>query len=94
MFVGPKQVTDDVIGSKRRREDEERARIAENQQAAGSAYTAPSTEDLESSEPTGLPWGSVSIKHVLEAGKAREKQSQQASHEGSMAQGQGTSSKG
>ena len=83
-----------MTGSKRRREDEEKARIAENQQAAGSAYTAPSAEDLESSEPTGLPWGSVSIKHVFEAGKAREKQSQHASREGSVVMSQGASSRG
>ncbi|MCJ1471885.1 hypothetical protein MMC13_000526 [Lambiella insularis] len=66
---------------KRKREDD--ARIAENQQAAGSAYAAPNPKDLApNANPTGLPWGSVSIKHVYEAGKAKEK-AQQASREGS-----------
>ncbi|MCJ1317484.1 hypothetical protein MMC15_002809 [Xylographa vitiligo] len=69
---------------KRKREDD--ARIAENQQAAGSAYAAPNARDLApNANPAGLPWGSVSIKHVLEAGKAKEQREQQASREGSAA---------
>ncbi|MCJ1414990.1 hypothetical protein MMC32_001320 [Xylographa parallela] len=69
---------------KRKREDD--ARIAENQQAAGSAYAAPNARDLApNANPVGLPWGSVSIKHVLEAGKAKEQRVQQASREGSSA---------
>ncbi|MCJ1431757.1 hypothetical protein MMC27_001112 [Xylographa pallens] len=69
---------------KRKREDD--VRIAENQQAAGSAYAAPNARDLApNANPVGLPWGSVSIKHVLEAGKAKEQRVQQASREGSAA---------
>ncbi|MCJ1396362.1 hypothetical protein MMC18_009252 [Xylographa bjoerkii] len=69
---------------KQKREDD--ARIAENQQAAGSAYAAPNARDLApNANPVGLPWGSVSIKHVLEAGKAKEQRAQQASREGSAA---------
>ena len=77
-----------AIGSKQRREDEERARIADNQHAAGSAYTAPNPDELEAKDPSGLPWGSVPIKQVFEAGRAaaREK-SQQTSREGSTSVG-------
>ncbi|MCJ1408580.1 hypothetical protein MMC19_002655 [Ptychographa xylographoides] len=71
---------------KRKKDDE--VRIAENQHAAGSAYAAPDARDLaRNANPAGLPWGSVSLKHVVEAGKAKEKQVQQASREGSAAPG-------
>ena len=71
-------------GEKEKRKREDDARIAENQQAAGSAYAAPNARDLApNANPAGLPWGSVSIKHVLEAGKAKEQRVQQASREGS-----------
>ncbi|MCJ1281988.1 hypothetical protein MMC26_001311 [Xylographa opegraphella] len=73
-------------GEKEKRKREDDARIAENQQAAGSAYAAPNARDLApNANPVGLPWGSVSIKHVLEAGKAKEQKVQQASREGSAA---------
>ena len=72
------------LGEKEKRKREDDVRIAENQQAAGSAYAAPNARDLApNANPVGLPWGSVSIKHVLEAGQAKEKQAQQASREGS-----------
>ena len=74
-------------GSKQRRDDEERARIADNQHAAGSSYTAPNPDELEGNDPSGLPWGSVPIKQVFEAGKARQQQSQQTSREGSTGGG-------
>ena len=71
-------------GEKGKRQKEDEARIAENQHAAGSAYAAPNPTDLaRNANPSGLPWGSVSLEHVVEAGKAKEKQSQQASREGS-----------
>lgn len=67
---------------KQKRDDE--ARVAENQQVAGSAYAAPEAKDLaRNANPAGLPWGSVSLKHVVETGKAKEERAQQASREGS-----------
>ena len=74
-----------LTGEKGKRQKEDEARIAENQQAAGSAYAALDPADLaRDANPSGLPWGSVSLEHVVEAGKAKAKQtSQQASREGS-----------
>ncbi|MCJ1247456.1 hypothetical protein MMC30_004670 [Trapelia coarctata] len=67
---------------KRKRDDE--ARVAENAKVAGSAYAAPDAKDLaRNANPAGLPWGSVSLKHVVETGKAKEERAQQASREGS-----------
>ncbi|MCJ1253101.1 hypothetical protein MMC24_000908 [Lignoscripta atroalba] len=61
--------------TKREREDE--ACIAANQNVAGSAYAAPDARDLAANaNPAGLPWGSVSIKHVVEAGKKKEQRPQ------------------
>ena len=71
-------------GDKEKRKREDDVRIAENQQVAGSAYAAPDAKDLaRDANPTGLPWGSVSLKHVVETGKAKEERTQQASREGS-----------
>ncbi|MCJ1484558.1 mediator complex subunit [Schaereria dolodes] len=75
--------------SKRQRDDE--ARIAENQNAAGSAYAAPDARDLAAnSNPNGLPWGSVSMQYVVDAGRIREERSQYASREGSRDRREGT----
>ncbi|MCJ1371688.1 hypothetical protein MMC20_002907 [Loxospora ochrophaea] len=75
--------------SKQRKEDE--ARIAENREVAGSSYAPPDADNLgPNTNPSGLPWGSLSIQHVVEAGRARERQSQQASREGSMHRGGGS----
>ena len=71
-------------GDKEKRKREDDVRIAENQQVAGSAYAAPDAKDLaRDANPTGLPWGSVSLKHVVESGRAKEERAQQASREGS-----------
>lgn len=52
-------------------------RIAENQQVAGATYATANPRDLKgNSNPAGLPWGSVNMEHVVEAGKAKERQSQ------------------
>ncbi|KAI9880664.1 MAG: hypothetical protein M1830_001668 [Pleopsidium flavum] len=49
---------------------------ARAQQAAGSAYTPPKRCDLDiNDDPPGLPWGSVSFKHVIEIGKRAKEES-------------------
>ena len=64
-------------GEKTKREREDEACIAANQNVAGSAYAAPDARDLAANaNPAGLPWGSVSIKHVVEAGKKKEQRPQ------------------
>jgi hypothetical protein len=71
-------------GEKEKKKRDDEVRVAENQQVAGSAYTAPDARDLaRNANPAGLPWGSVSLKHVVETGKAKEELAQQVSREGS-----------
>ena len=78
-------------GEKQRYEEEERRRIANQAHAAGSSYAAPDPDELEGQDPSGLPWGSVPLKQVFQAGKAAsQQQSQQTSREGSSAAGRGT----
>ena len=65
--------------SRQRREEEERDRG--NAQHAGLAYEVPNPEDLDQNQDvSGLPWGSLSLKHVVETGKAKE---ERESREGS-----------
>ena len=72
------------LGDKEKRKRDDEARVAQNQQVAGSAYAAPDAKDLaRNANPAGLPWGSVSLKYVVETGKAKEERAQQASREGS-----------
>ncbi|MCJ1333416.1 hypothetical protein MMC10_010113 [Thelotrema lepadinum] len=80
--------------SKKRYEEEEKTRIADNQYVAGSSYKTPGPEDLGNEDPTGLPWGSVSLRPVFEGGKGKEKQSQYSSREGSSAPSKTSSSRG
>ena len=56
---------------KQRREEEERTRT--NVQRASSAYEAPTPEQLSGIDNvSGVPWGGISIKHVVESGRAKE----------------------
>ncbi|KAI4151868.1 MAG: hypothetical protein LQ340_003239 [Diploschistes diacapsis] len=68
--------------SKKRHEEEEKLRVAQNQSAAGSSYKAPGPEDLGNEDPTGLPWGSVSLRQVFDGGKGKSTQSPHPPKEG------------
>lgn len=46
---------------------------------AAGAYNAPEPEDVDNAEEPGLPWGSVSLRHVIKTGKAREQNSRETS---------------
>ncbi len=73
-----------ILGDLQKQKRDDEARVAENQQVAGSAYAAPEAKDLaRNANPAGLPWGSISLKHVVETGKAKQERAQQASREGS-----------
>jgi hypothetical protein len=66
--------------AKEKRETEERD--AENQQRAGLAYITPRSGDIVAdSNLSGLPWGGVSMRHIIERGQTREAESQQGSQE-------------
>jgi hypothetical protein len=87
IFVSDNELTS-VTGEKEKRRKEERTLEAQNQQAAGGAYASPDVSDLEHDNgQSGLPWGGVSIRHVVEKGKAKE-ESRRTSREGSVNWGQ------
>ena len=54
--------------------------IANNQHAAGSSYKAPSSDDLGSDNPAGLPWGSVPLKGLF-GEKSKDKKSVSSSRQ-------------
>ncbi|KAK3073850.1 hypothetical protein LTR53_004205 [Teratosphaeriaceae sp. CCFEE 6253] len=64
---------------KTRQQKEDSERSAENARQASGAYRTPEPEDLDASEPSGLPWGSVSLRHVVATSKAKEQSSRETS---------------
>ncbi|CAL3963197.1 hypothetical protein PZA11_000884 [Diplocarpon coronariae] len=56
------------------KETKERSeRDAENQARAGYSYHTPDPRNMrKDGELSGLPWGSISLKHVISKGKAKE----------------------
>ncbi|KAF1838700.1 hypothetical protein BDW02DRAFT_488596 [Decorospora gaudefroyi] len=64
---------------------EETEREVENQRKAGSSYASPEPESIDTSQTlSGLPWGGISMKHIVEKGKIKEQSSQQSSRENSV----------
>ncbi|TVY73432.1 hypothetical protein LSUE1_G006493 [Lachnellula suecica] len=59
---------------------ERQDRDAENRAHAGHSYNTPDPDDMGGEEElSGLPWGSLSLKHVVSKGRAKES----SSHRGS-----------
>jgi hypothetical protein len=57
----------------------------ENQRRAGSSYASPEPGDIDQNrELSGLPWGGISMKHIVETGKTKEQNSQRSSRESSV----------
>ncbi|KAK0833978.1 hypothetical protein LTR73_001741 [Friedmanniomyces endolithicus] len=54
-------------------------RDADNTRKASGAYRTPEPEDLDRSESSGLPWGGISLRHVIATGKAKEQSSRETS---------------
>ncbi|OCL11354.1 hypothetical protein AOQ84DRAFT_287451 [Glonium stellatum] len=68
-----------------REQKEETEREVENQKRAGSSYASPEPGDLDPGrELSGLPWGGISMRHIVETGKTKEQNSQQSSRENSV----------
>ncbi|KAF2112449.1 hypothetical protein BDV96DRAFT_497837 [Lophiotrema nucula] len=68
-----------------REQKEETEREVENQRRAGSAYASPEPSDLDSGRDlSGLPWGGLSMRHIVESGKSKEQNSQRSSRENSV----------
>ncbi|KAK1061821.1 hypothetical protein LTR12_006378 [Friedmanniomyces endolithicus] len=64
---------------KMRLQKEVSERDAENARKASGAYRTPEPEDLDRQEPSGLPWGGISLRHVIATGKAKEQSSRETS---------------
>jgi hypothetical protein len=78
--VAPGQRLIEFAGEKVRLQREEAERTAENQRRASAAYVAPDADEIDNSgEESGLPWGSLSMRHVVAAGKAKEQSSRETS---------------
>ncbi|KAF2016059.1 hypothetical protein BU24DRAFT_492222 [Aaosphaeria arxii CBS 175.79] len=70
---------------KQREQKEETEREMENQRRAGGSYASPEPGDIDpGQELSGLPWGGISMRHIVEAGKNKEQNSQQSSRENSV----------
>ncbi|KAL5393902.1 hypothetical protein PMIN06_008177 [Paraphaeosphaeria minitans] len=68
-----------------REQKDETEREAENQRRAGSSYASPDPENMDQNRDlSGLPWGGISMKHIVETGKSREEKSQKSSRESSV----------
>jgi hypothetical protein len=63
-----------VPGEKAREQKDRAQREAQNQQLAGSAYHIPDPDDFsladDSGDLSGLPWGGISMRHVVSRGHA------------------------
>ncbi|WPG98810.1 Hypothetical protein R9X50_00160600 [Acrodontium crateriforme] len=62
-----------------RQQREEAERVAENERMASGAYKPPDPEDIDDSNESGLPWGSLNIRHVIETGRSKEQNSRDTS---------------
>ena len=72
-------------GDKAKEQREDAEREVENQQRAGGAYTSPQAGQLDSGrELSGLPWGGISMGHIVESGKNKEQSSQKSSPQNSV----------
>jgi hypothetical protein len=82
---GTKQVTYILLGDKVREQKEDAERDVENQRRAGSSYTTPEPGAIDQNQDlSGLPWGGISMKHIVETGKTKEQNSQRSSRESSV----------
>ncbi|KAF1953966.1 hypothetical protein CC80DRAFT_418665 [Byssothecium circinans] len=69
---------------KAREQKEEAERETDNQRRAGSSYASPEPGEIEQNrELSGLPWGGISMKYIVEQGKTKEQHSQRSSRESS-----------
>ncbi|KAF2133978.1 hypothetical protein P153DRAFT_353194 [Dothidotthia symphoricarpi CBS 119687] len=59
---------------------QETEREVENQQRAGSSYATPDPDDIDPDQDlSGLPWGGISMKHIVKTGRTKEQYSHQKS---------------
>ncbi|KAK3702381.1 hypothetical protein LTR37_014955 [Vermiconidia calcicola] len=61
-----------------RQQRQEAEREAENQLLAAGSYSTPEPEEADGVEE-GLPWGSISLRHVIRSGRTKEQSSRETS---------------
>ena len=67
-------------GDKAKETKERQDRDAENTAHAGHSYHIPDPGEMAADdELSGLPWGSLSLRHVVSKGKAKEEESRRGS---------------
>lgn len=77
--------TNTSVGDKVKEQKEEAEREVENQRRAGSSYASPNPYNIDQRRDlSGLPWGGISMKHIVETGRNREEKSQRSSRESSV----------
>ena len=60
------------VGDKAKEAKEREERDAENQAHAGHSYHTPDPSEMGGNhDPSGLPWGSLSLQHVVAKGRSR-----------------------
>ena len=63
-----------TAGDKAREQKEASERSAEDQRQAGGSYSTANPDDLDTgSGEEGLPWGSISLRHIVSTGRSKEK---------------------
>jgi hypothetical protein len=63
---------------------EETDRQLVNQRRAGSSYVSPEPEEIDTNHNlSGLPWGGISMRHIVETGRTKEQSSRESSREDS-----------
>ena len=63
-----------TTGDKAREQKEASERSAEDQRQSGGSYSAANPDDLDTgSGEEGLPWGSISLRHIVSTGRSKEK---------------------
>ena len=67
-------------GDKAKEAKERQDREAENQAHAASSYVTPDPNEMgHEDELSGLPWGSLNLRHVVSTGRAREEEPRRGS---------------
>ena len=62
-----------LSGEKVKTEKEDLTQHSQDRAVAGNAYSQLNPRDMKpSSDDSGVPWGSFSMKHIIERGRARE----------------------
>jgi len=65
-----------ITGDKAREQKEASERSAEDQRQAGGSYSTANPDDLDTGNgEEGLPWGSISLRHIVSMGRSKENDS-------------------